>query len=93
MNQLPKILETGTWVDPKSKFQEMAQERDGYTPAYRVIEESGPDHGLAGREHPGRDDRGDRIGRVVHSVQKIEKKSEHDDGDDADVHVAHVRLA
>ena len=31
-------------VDPKSKFQELAQERDGYTPVYKVLEESGPDH-------------------------------------------------
>jgi len=42
--RLPEILETGTWVDPKSKFQEMAQERDGQTPQYKVLEESGPDH-------------------------------------------------
>ena len=44
ITKLPEILKTGTWVDPKSKFQEMAQERDGQTPAYRVLEESGPDH-------------------------------------------------
>ena len=41
---LPHILKVGSWVDPKSKFQEMAQERDGFTPNYRVLEESGPDH-------------------------------------------------
>lgn len=42
--QLPHILKVGSWVDPKSKFQEMAQERDGITPSYKVIEENGPDH-------------------------------------------------
>ncbi len=41
---LPHILKVGSWVDPKSKFQELAQERDGYTPVYKVLEESGPDH-------------------------------------------------
>jgi ribonuclease-3 len=41
---LPQILESGTWVDPKSKFQELAQERDGITPVYKVLEEVGPDH-------------------------------------------------
>ena len=41
---LPHILKVGSWVDPKSKFQELAQERDGLTPNYRVISESGPDH-------------------------------------------------
>ncbi len=41
---LPEILKTGTWVDPKSKFQELAQEREGVTPAYRVLDETGPDH-------------------------------------------------
>lgn len=41
---LPHILKNGTWVDPKSKFQELAQEREGQTPVYKVLEESGPDH-------------------------------------------------
>lgn len=41
---LPMILKDGTWVDPKSKFQEIAQEREGQTPVYKVLEESGPDH-------------------------------------------------
>jgi ribonuclease-3 len=42
--KLPAILESGAWVDPKSRFQEIAQERDGHTPIYKVLEESGPDH-------------------------------------------------
>jgi ribonuclease-3 len=39
-----EILETGSWMDPKSHLQELAQSRDGFTPVYKVIEETGPDH-------------------------------------------------
>lgn len=39
-----EILETGSWMDPKSHFQEMAQSHDGQTPVYKVISEEGPDH-------------------------------------------------
>ncbi len=42
--RLDEILKTGTWVDPKSKFQELAQEQYGLTPHYKVLEENGPDH-------------------------------------------------
>jgi len=31
-------------MDPKSRFQEVAQEKVGVTPTYQVISESGPDH-------------------------------------------------
>ena len=31
-------------MDPKSKFQETAQDQFGLTPSYRVMDESGPDH-------------------------------------------------
>jgi len=41
---LPEILEKGTYRDPKSVFQEEAQERVGITPTYEVIKEWGPDH-------------------------------------------------
>lgn len=41
---LPQILESGSWIDPKSKFQELSQEKEGVTPSYRVLEEKGPDH-------------------------------------------------
>ncbi|OGZ34259.1 MAG: ribonuclease III [Candidatus Portnoybacteria bacterium RBG_19FT_COMBO_36_7] len=41
---LPEILEEGTYRDAKSKFQEEAQERDGITPTYEVMDEWGPDH-------------------------------------------------
>lgn len=38
------ILKTGSWMDPKSHLQELAQSQDGHTPLYRVISEEGPDH-------------------------------------------------
>jgi ribonuclease-3 len=44
ISRLKDILESGTWMDPKSKFQELAQERFGLTPNYRVEGETGPDH-------------------------------------------------
>lgn len=41
---LKDILDTGSWRDPKSRLQEVAQSNDGMTPAYKVLEEVGPDH-------------------------------------------------
>lgn len=38
------ILEAGSWMDPKSYLQEMAQSTDGHTPSYKVLSEEGPDH-------------------------------------------------
>ena len=38
------ILATGSWMDPKSKLQEMAQSVDNATPQYKVLAEEGPDH-------------------------------------------------
>jgi len=42
--QLPNILSNKLYLDPKSAFQESAQEKMGVTPHYEVIEETGPDH-------------------------------------------------
>jgi len=41
---LKEILQNGTWLDPKSKLQELVQSRDGFTPIYKVMQEDGPDH-------------------------------------------------
>ncbi len=38
------ILDTGSWMDPKSHLQEIAQSREGHTPVYKVLDETGPDH-------------------------------------------------
>ena len=42
--KLPEIIENKSYMDPKSLFQEKAQEKVSITPAYKVLEESGPDH-------------------------------------------------
>ncbi len=44
ISTLPQILETGSWRDPKSYLQEVAQEKDNQTPLYKVLSEDGPDH-------------------------------------------------
>jgi len=44
LTHLPQILETGSYRDAKSVFQEEAQERVGITPSYEVLKEWGPDH-------------------------------------------------
>jgi len=38
------ILETGSWMDPKSHLQELAQSQEAATPVYKVMSEVGPDH-------------------------------------------------
>lgn len=44
LSQLPEIIEKKLYLDPKSTFQELAQEKTGITPSYQVLSESGPDH-------------------------------------------------
>ncbi|PSO43424.1 ribonuclease III [Candidatus Saccharibacteria bacterium QS_5_54_17] len=41
---LPAILAEGSWQDSKTRYQEVVQEKEGHTPQYHVLEESGPDH-------------------------------------------------
>src|SRR5665213_292125 len=38
------ILASGSWMDPKSHLQELAQNQETATPAYKVMTEDGPDH-------------------------------------------------
>lgn len=42
--KLKHILENKLYLDPKTYFQEAAQERMSVTPTYKVISEEGPDH-------------------------------------------------
>ncbi|MEI7452179.1 MAG: ribonuclease III [Candidatus Falkowbacteria bacterium] len=42
--KLEDILRSESYVDPKSKFQEIAQEKVGITPVYKTLSEEGPDH-------------------------------------------------
>ncbi len=42
--KLEGVLKDKLYLDPKSAFQEAAQEFVGVTPSYKVLEEKGPDH-------------------------------------------------
>jgi len=44
VSRLDEILKNELYVDPKSKFQELAQEKEGVTPVYKTLSEEGPDH-------------------------------------------------
>lgn len=44
LSTLGSILESGSWMDAKSKLQELVQKHESITPVYKVISEEGPDH-------------------------------------------------
>ena len=44
LETLGAILSSGSWMDPKSNLQELAQSVESETPHYRVLSEIGPDH-------------------------------------------------
>jgi len=44
LTQLPEIMDNEDYLDPKSRLQEMVQEKLSITPIYKVLNESGPDH-------------------------------------------------
>ncbi|MCK5332341.1 ribonuclease III [Candidatus Parcubacteria bacterium] len=44
LSKMDDILEEKSYQDPKSTFQEVAQDKVGVTPSYKVIREWGPDH-------------------------------------------------
>lgn len=44
LSRLSHILENSLHLDPKSRLQELTQEKFGVTPSYVVVDESGPDH-------------------------------------------------
>lgn len=41
---IDEVVEKGTWIDSKSRFQERAQDITGVTPQYKTEKEIGPDH-------------------------------------------------
>lgn len=43
-SKIDAVVETRAWQDAKSKFQELAQDKKGNTPAYKTLKETGPDH-------------------------------------------------
>lgn len=47
LNTFDQILKEGSWMDPKSYLQELAQSDEGLTPVYKVLNEVGPDHDKA----------------------------------------------
>lgn len=44
LSTFKEILATGSWMDPKSHLQELAQSNENATPVYKVMAEDGPDH-------------------------------------------------
>lgn len=56
-----QILTSGSWMDPKSRLQELVQSAVGFTPVYRVLSEVGPDH-----------EKMFTVGVFVHDLQKGE---------------------
>jgi ribonuclease-3 len=44
LSTFAEILSSGSWMDPKSHLQELAQSQEVATPVYKVISEDGPDH-------------------------------------------------
>ncbi len=44
ISNLEEVLSNQVFLDPKSHFQEKAQELKGVTPHYEIIKETGPDH-------------------------------------------------
>ncbi|MBD3300095.1 MAG: ribonuclease III [Candidatus Moranbacteria bacterium] len=44
IKELPVIIEDQLFKDPKSLFQEKAQEQEGITPSYELVSQKGPDH-------------------------------------------------
>ena len=42
--KIDEIIESDSWRDAKSYFQELAQKVSGKTPVYRTIKDEGPDH-------------------------------------------------
>lgn len=41
---IKRIFKDKLWLDPKSRFQELAQDKSGITPVYKLLKEEGPDH-------------------------------------------------
>lgn len=44
LSTFANILASGSWMDAKSRLQELAQSQESATPIYKVMAEDGPDH-------------------------------------------------
>lgn len=47
LKYLEEILEKGLHIDPKSRFQEICQDKLNVTPIYHLLKDEGPDHNKA----------------------------------------------
>lgn len=43
-SKIDAVIESHSYQDAKSRFQEVAQEKKSITPSYRLLDEMGPDH-------------------------------------------------
>jgi ribonuclease-3 len=41
LSTFAEILSSGSWLDPKSRLQEVVQNKEGFTPVYKVLSEEG----------------------------------------------------
>jgi len=44
LKKLDDIIEKGSYIDAKSNFQELSQEKEDITPHYELLKDEGPDH-------------------------------------------------
>jgi ribonuclease-3 len=44
LSHVDEVVRTGSFKDAKSRFQEIAQAKDGQTPRYETVRAEGPDH-------------------------------------------------
>lgn len=44
LSTFKQILDSGSWMDAKSHLQEVVQSQENFTPVYKVLNETGPDH-------------------------------------------------
>ncbi len=42
--KINEVIQNRSWQDPKSHFQEVAQDKRSSTPSYKTLQEAGPDH-------------------------------------------------
>lgn len=43
-NKTERIVDKQLWQDPKSRFQELSQDKTSITPSYELVSQEGPDH-------------------------------------------------
>lgn len=46
LSKIDSVLKNRSWLDAKSRFQELAQRIEGTTPSYHILKKDGPDHDI-----------------------------------------------